>query len=124
MRQIKFRGYSPARKEWVYGSLLLNATVTFIIGDHGGVDVIPESVGQFTGLHDKNGVEIYEGDVVEIGYDRSVYTIVWNKYMFIGKRDDGDYTVSRIVSLTTVLRPSFTHPSPQMRRYERDTNVI
>ena len=69
MREIKFRGKSVETGKWEYGNLVItdhNRLYEMIDNERRYRGVIAfETVGQFTGLHDKNGKEIYEGDIVE-----------------------------------------------------------
>lgn len=71
MRTIKFRG-KASNGEWIYGSLVricgelvgIKPDTTPFIGDNVRVD--PDTVGQYIGLCDSKGVELYEGDIIAV----------------------------------------------------------
>ena len=92
MREIRYRGIGIAERKWVFGSLWFDTRdgVTLIWSEElkYWVRVDPATVGQYTGLKDKNGREIYVGDILKSERDDRLYVVKFWIGMFYASVDE------------------------------------
>lgn len=120
-REIKFRGLGIDGKWW-YGETNPQGEnhvnlATFFANAHGGA-IRPETIGQWTGLLDKNGVEIFEGDVINLipeGYAPYSVEVRWDDafacFGFWGVRQDDNAKKCGIISIDRFLNHARAYKS-------------
>ena len=122
MREIKFRGLNRRNDQrwsgWHYGDLWIERSGVCV----GSYEVDPETVGQFTGLKDHKGHEIYEGDIVRFKLPPMVLTnektavgaVVYEYGQFLVIIHAMRFTIFSVINDCTVI--GNIHDNPELLR--------
>lgn len=139
MREILFRGKSKNNKQWAYGFYCLISNnhgmqPCIITGTERGcfipVFVDPETVGEFTGILDRNGTKIFEGDVLASEAWACNIIVVWMDGGFTTKEGDSSHNLSANMrdadgfDIEDVEVIGNIHDNPELLEEEKPTPAV
>ena len=125
MREIKFSGKGRYNNEWIKGFLVCRETKTAngnyaidveIYSGECQWEVDPDSVGQYTGVKDETGTEIYEGDIVRVDcYNKDYLGVVrFGRNKTIGRNEIGYY----------IDWPEYTYIRDDLGYWQSEDNIL
>ena len=124
MRTIKFRGKSILTDEWLYGDLVHSADnkrFGILVNDKDSYDeceVAPETVGQFIGLYDCDGKEIFEGDILDFDGFTAEVRFVRGVFAFLANGDLDDELCGDCRTDLFAKVIGYIHDSPKLLKEE------
>lgn len=113
-REIKFRGF---QKTWIYGgiSVFENEATIFNVNcvANSAYEVDIKSIGQFTGLKDELGTEIFEGDILDFPFEMGIAYVINDGFRFAVKSPGSeavDYEGESVLKCTRVIGNIYENP--------------
>ena len=125
-REILFRGKRVCDGHFVNGSLVevngecdSNESVPHIVISYGPdtfdwFEVDPETVGQYTGIDDREGEKIFEGDIFKIGAENNIYTVRFDYGCFLAYEDDVQVGILAELSTMFIKKIGNIYDNPEL----------
>lgn len=122
-REILFRGKQTDNGKWFEGSYWLSRSAvretTYITDGYGNLFcVIPETVGQYTGLNDKNNVKIFEGDILK--FRSGIYSVEWDNEHSKFLQRDGQFSRELHIWIAKSEIVGNIHDNPELLKGEEN----
>lgn len=128
MREHLFRGKLSHSKKWIEGNLIIaNNGKPYIIPqkniepdghplsiDDNAYWVIPETVGEWSGIKDKNDRRVFEGDLIKIGAEKEVFEIRFESGCFMAFCKDEQYGLLGELQQCFIFKIGNIHDNPEL----------